>query len=149
LYRYNLFQDDQLSGTQRFSLLTGIIIPTANGRDLSAQAGFVYTLFFNRHELDLGALYQKDLNDWPDSGRYDVSWQYRLFPADYPDWGIANELYSVLELNGRWHEKDNMTHQVTAGLQLINQKFVIEGGIIKDINNEHDLRYVISTRFHF
>jgi hypothetical protein len=27
----------------------------------------------------------------PDGARYDVSWQYRMTPAEYPDWGLVSE----------------------------------------------------------
>jgi hypothetical protein len=149
LYRHILWQKDRLSGTTRAGLLAGAVIPTGNKRDAAAQAGFVYTHFINRHEMDIDGLYQKGIDNRPDSGRYDISWQYRLLPVEYPEWGITSELYSVLELNGRWNEGNNMTHQVTAGLQWVHQKVVIEGGIVQDINNEHDFRYILSTRFHF
>jgi hypothetical protein len=149
LYRHNLWQKDSISGTNRFSVLAGATIPTKSSRDFAGQAGFVYTRFYNRHEIDIDALFKLGIDNRPDSGLYDLSWQYRLSPTEHPVWGIANEIYSILELNGRWNEHSNMTHQITAGIQWIHQKIVIEGGIAKDINNEHELRYILSTRFHF
>jgi len=94
-------------------------------------------------------LYQAGLDQRKDSGRYDLSWQYRLAPAVYPDWGIATEWNSVLEFNGRWQENIKITHQVTAGLQWIHPSWVLEGGIVKDINNNHETHILISTRIHF
>jgi len=149
LYRYTILQDDFFSGTSRLALLGGAIVPSDNVRDPVVQAGFVYTFFENRHEFDVDALYQAGIDNRPDSGRYDISWQYRLSPSTYPDWGIESELNAVTELNGRWREGNKITHQVTIGLQLINPTWVIEGGIIKDINNDNELSIILSTRFHF
>lgn len=149
LYRHIVWQQDSKSGTDRLGLLGGVIVPTENDRDAAVQAGFVFTHVKNRHEIDIDALYQSGINNRADSGRYDISWQYRLSPSEYPDWGIGQELNSVLELNGRWAEGDNITHQMTVGLQWIHQKLVIEGGIAKDINNAKEMRFILSTRFHF
>jgi len=149
LYRHIVWQQDSLSGTDRLGLLGGVIVPTENDRDAAVQAGFVFTHVKNRHEIDIDALYQSGVNNRADRGRYDISWQYRLSPSEYPDWGIGQELNSVLELNGRWAEGNNITHQLTAGLQWIHQKLVIEGGIAKDINNAKETRFILSTRFHF
>ena len=149
LYRHMTWQQDSQSGTNRLGLLGGFIVPTENDRDAVIQAGFVFTHVKNRHEIDIDTLYQSGIDHRANRGRYDISWQYRLSPSEYPDWGIGQELNSVLELNGRWTEKNNITHQMTVGLQWIHQKLVIEGGIVKDINNAEEIRYILSTRFHF
>ena len=67
----------------------------------------------------------------------------------YPDWGIESELNTVTELNGRWKEGNEITHQITIGLQLVNPAWVIEGGFVKNLNNNNDLSFLLSTRFHF
>jgi hypothetical protein len=149
LYRHIVWQQDTLSGTDRLGLLGGVIVPTENDRDAAIQAGFVFTHFKNRHEIDIDALYQSGTANRPDSGRYDISWQYRLSPVEHPDWGISTELNTVLELNGRWNEGNSVTQQITAGLQWVHKKTVIDGGVVQDLNNAHETRYLISTRFHF
>ena len=149
LYRHTVIQNDFSSGTSRLALLAGAIVPSDNNRDPAVQAGVVYTFFKNRHEFDIDALYQVGIDNRADSGRYDISWQYRLSPAVYPDWGITSELNTVTELNGRWQEGNEITHQVTLGLQLVNPTWVIEGGLVKSLNNHHDLSVMLSTRFHF
>lgn len=154
LYRHIVWQQDHLSGTNRLGLLGGVLIPaddipTGSHQEAAVQAGFVFTHFKNRHEIDIDALYQAGMDNRPDTGRYDISWQYRLAPNQRPDWGIAPEIYSVLEFNGRWREGQSTTHQVTTGLQWVHQQWVVEGGVAKDINNKHELRYILSTRFHF
>lgn len=149
LYRHTVIQDDFFSGTSRLALLGGAIVPNNSVRDPAVQAGFVYTFFKDRYEFDIDALYQAGVDNRPDSGRYDISWQYRLSPSFYPYWGIEPELNAITELNGRWEEGNEVTHQITIGLQLVNPTWVIEGGFVKNISNNNDLSVMLSTRFHF
>ncbi len=149
LYRHIIWQDDYHSGTNRLGLLGGIIVPTASKHEMAIQTGFVFTLFSNRYEIDIDGLYQAGINNRPDSGRFDISWQYRLLPNEYPDWGMLSELYAVIELNVRWNEGNNLTHQLTTGLQWVQKSWVVEGGIARDINNKSDWHFILSTRFHF
>jgi len=149
LYRHIVWQKDTFSGTKRFGFLGGVIIPTDSERDAAVQAGFVYTYFKDRNEIDVDILYQEGLQKRLNSAKYDISWQYRLYPTQRPTWGFSQEINTILELNGRYKEGDKITHQVTAGLQLIDQTWVLEGGIVKDINNAKELRYLLSVRFHF
>ena len=155
LYRHIVWQNDRFSGTDRLGLLAGVIAPTESDRNAAVQAGFVFTHFKNRNEIDVDVLYQAGMNDRKNSARYDVSWQFRLLPSERAEWGLTPELNSVLEFNGRWLEgnhwlEGNRTvHQLTVGLQWIHQKWVLEGGIAKDISNGHESRYIMSTRFHF
>ena len=153
LFRQIISQNDFLNGTGRLGLLGGAIIPTDKDRDAAIQAGAVYTQYKGRHEVDVDALYQSGTASRADAARYDVSWQYRLLPAERPDWGIAKELNSVLEINGRWKQGDKLIHQATAGLQWIDQKWVLEAGVTQDLNEgksaNKELRYLLSARFHF
>lgn len=149
LYRHTIWRRDTAFGTDRLGLLGGAIIPTANDRDPAAQAGFVYTHFELRHEIDIDLLYRTGVEERLDSGQYDASWQYRLSPVARSDWGLAREIYSVIELNGRWRETNIISHQITVGLQWIHQKLVVEGGMVRDINNEKEPQILLSTRFHF
>jgi hypothetical protein len=149
LYRYIAWRKDSYSGTDRLGLLGGAVVASDSDRDSAIQVGLVYTHFKNRHEIDGDILYQAGIDDRIDTARYDLSWQYRLSPANRPDWGLPAELYGVLELNGRWLDDEDVIHQVTAGLQWIHQKLVIEGGIVKDIRNGDESRVILGTRFHF
>lgn len=149
LYRHIVWQDDTFDGTNRLAFLGGLIVPGSKDRDAGTQAGFVFTHFKNRNEIDVNLLYQAGLGNRPDSGRFDVSWQYRLLPNEYPEWGLASELNTVLEINGRWQEGSNTTHQLTAGLQWIKKRWVFETGISKDLNQQNQLSYLFSSRYHF
>jgi len=149
LYRQIVWQVDNDIGTSRLGLLGGAILPTESSRDGQLQVGAVATFFRRRYEWDLDLLYQKGHDQAPDSGRYDISWQYRLSPAVYPAWGIGSEWDGVLELNGRWLEGNETIHQFTAGLQWIHRRWVLEGGVVQDLNGPEDRRFVLSTRIHF
>jgi hypothetical protein len=148
LYRHTAWQQNRYNGTSRLGLLGGAIVPTQDDRDGAIQAGFVLTHVNNRHEFDVDALYQDGLGTRPDSGRYDMSWQYRLLPSSRPDWGISPELNSVLELNARWNEASGTLRQATAGLQWVSQKWVLEAGIVRNLNATENWHYLLSTRFH-
>ena len=149
LYRHTIMQNDSENGTNRLALLGGFVIPTDNNREVAAQTGFVFTRFHQRYEIDVDALYQKGFAHRPDSARYDISWQYRIKPSVLPDWGISNELYTVLELNGRWQQGNKTSQQLTTGLTWAKAKYVLEAGLVKELNNRRDTHIVLSTRFHF
>ncbi len=149
LYRRTIWQDDRKHSTTRVALLTGVVLATDSKRDNALQLGMVATFYRDRHSFDVDALYRYGMGSRPDDGRYDVSWQYRLSPSEYPDWGFPTEWYSVVELNGRWRDGDAVDHQLTAGLQWIRHNWVVEGGVIQTINNDHETQYLLSTRLHF
>lgn len=149
LFRYTILQKDVFSGTSRLGFLSGVTVPVNNENDPAIQAGIVYTYFKNRVEIDIDAVYQAGTGNLPDTGRYDISLQYRLAPSIYREWGLETEVNVVTELNGRWTEGNKVTRQITLGLQLIDSVWVIEGGIIKGINNNYDTGVILSARFHF
>lgn len=149
LYRNIVYQRDRLDSTLRLGLLGGFVIPTDSDRDSAVPLGFVATYYKGRNEVDVDALYQFGLSDRKDSGRYDISWQYRLVPAEYPDWGIESELNSVIELRGTWKEDEKTIQEATLGLQWIHQAWVVEGGAVRDLNGPDETRFILSVRLHF
>lgn len=149
LYRPIIWQVDAPASTSRLGLLAGIVVPGDSDRDFALQGGAVTTFYRGRYGWDLSFLYRAGLGDRLDQARYDVSWQYRLAPAEYPDWGIGAEWDGVLELGGRYREGDSMVHQATAGLQWIHQGWVLEGGVTRDLNGPKDTRLLVSVRIHF
>jgi hypothetical protein len=149
MYRQITLQNDSAEGTNRLGLLGGAVISTNSNRDSALQGGFVFTHFKNKNEIDVDFIYQKGLGERLDNGRYDLSWQHRLLPKVRPDWGFSTEINSVIELNGRWKESNSTTHQLTLGLQKVYKTWVLESGVTKDINKNHDVSYLLSTRFNF
>ncbi len=148
LYRHIVLQYDRDTGTDRLGLLGGIIIPTDGDRDEAAQIGAVFTRFQGRNEIDLNVLYQQGLGNRDNTARYDLSWQHRVRPSEYPEWGLPNEWYLVTELGGRWSERHSTIHQVTVGFQRVTKRWVLEGGVIQDLNGPNYTRYLFSVRFH-
>ncbi len=63
-------------------------------------------------------------------------------------WDRVSEWDVVVELNGRWREGAEVTHQVTAGLQWIHQRYVLEAGVVQDLNGPESTQFVSSARFH-
>lgn len=149
LYRHIVWRKDYFEGTDRLGLLLGMLLPSQSENDSASQAGLVFTHFKNRNEIDGDIIYHFGNGDRPDSARYDLSWQYRLSPVRRPAWGLTPELNSVLELNGRWQENEDVVHQATVGLQWIHPRLVLEGGFVRDISNGDESLILLSTRLHF
>ncbi len=149
LYRHTVWQRDRRSGTSRLALLGGTLLPTGAGHDTSLQAGAVATFYRRRHEWDLDLLWTAGLGAAPDQGRYDIAWQYRLWPARHPRRGTPGEWDLDLELGGRWRQGGPWVHQLTAGLQWIHRRWVLEGAWVRDLNGPRDHRFLASLRLHF
>jgi len=148
LYRHMVWQQNFKAGTHRLALLGGGLIPTNKTSDGGAQVGFVATFYRNRHELDLDGLWMPGFGQSRNQALFDVSWQYRLWPLVYPATGLGSELNSVLEYNGRQQEGEHLIHQTTLGLQWIHPTWVLEGGLVKDINAPYETQLIVSVRFH-
>ena len=148
LYRYTVWRMDRPEGTSRLGLLGGAILATDTARDHQAQLGAVATFYRDRHEWDMDFLWIDGLGKSLDSARYDISWQYRLSPDVYPAWGIGSQWNAVLELGGRWQRSQSTTHQATLGGQYIQRQWVVEAGIVRDVNDPHETRYIASFRWH-
>ncbi len=150
LYRNILWQDLDSRNPTRFGLLLGAVVPTESDRDPKASAGFVVTHVHDRHEVDIDALWQQGIDDASNTLRYDVSWQYRIFPKEYPEWGLSSQVNTVLEFAGRGVEGNTVVQQITGGFQwVVTPRWVLEGGVTQDLNGPDDTNYIISTRFHF
>ncbi len=148
LYRHTVWQDDHPTGSNRLALLGGILIPTNSISDGGIQGGAVATFYKGRQELDIDGLWQQGIGDSPNRAQYDISYQYRLYPAVYPEADLSAEWDGVIEYNGRWIQNNDLIHQATVGLQWIHAHWILEGGMIQDINASHDTRFIVSTRYH-
>jgi len=149
LYRYTAWQQDYAGGSNRIGLLGGGLIPTNKTSNGGIQVGAVATFYKGRHELDVDGLWGEGFRrKSPDRAQYDISYQFRITPAEYPESGLSAEWDAVVEYNGRWIEGKTLVHQATVGLQWIHPTWVIEGAVIKDINTPHDCQLMISVRYH-
>lgn len=150
LYRYNFWQDIDSIDSSRVGILIGGVIPTDHDRDPRASVGLVATRIDDRHEWDADVLWQQGIDDALDTIRYDLSWQYRIYPYEYPDWGLSSVVNTVIEFAGRGVEGETVVQQLTAGFQwIVTPRWVLEGGFTQDLNGPHNSSYTISTRFHF
>jgi hypothetical protein len=148
LYRYTAWQKDFSEGTYRLGLLGGGLIPTNNASNGGAQGGAVATFYKGRHELDLDALWRQGFGKSPNRAQYDASYQFRLSPAEYPETGLTSQWNAVVEYNGRWQQTQQLIHQATLGLQWVHPSWVLEGGIVHDLNANHDNQLLLSVRYH-
>ena len=150
LYRNIVWQDLDSINPTRIGLLVGAAIPTESDRDPKASAGFVVTHAKERNEWDVDALWQQGIDDAPNTLRYDISWQYRIYPKEYPEWGLSSLVNTVVEFGGRGEEGDTVVQQVTGGFQwVVTPRWILEGGVIQDLNGPDDTNFLVSTRFHF
>lgn len=151
LYR-NLVRQNIDSGikSSRFGILLGGVAPTDSDRDPKASAGVVYTYVNDKHEFDTDVLWQQGIDDAKNALRYDLSYQYRLFPKEYPEWGLSTLVNAVVEFAGRGVEGNTVVQQFTGGLQwVVTPRWVLEGGVTQDLNGPNDTNFIFSTRFHF
>jgi hypothetical protein len=106
-------------------------------------------MYRQRSEWDFDVVWMEGLGRSGDNARYDVSWQYRLTPSEYPQWGIPTEWQSVVELGGRYAEGSEMLHQLTVGALWVHPRWVLETGIIQNLNGPGVTSFLLGIRAHF
>lgn len=174
LGRVTFFVDDYAAlSSRRLALLVGMKFPTGTGRfgtdSFDPIIGAVGTWAFNRHELDLDAIYavttkRRDF-EAGDEFRYDLAYRYRLWPERFGR--RLQQFNALLELNGRWTAKtraEGMTVSdsggnllyLSPGAQFIAKRFIVEASVQipvwQDRNGsqlEDDLIAVLSVRIPF
>lgn len=150
LYRPTVLQKDFPAGTHRVAPLLGAFIPTDKARDERLQAGAVYTWYQNRGQFDVNALWFTGTGNAPDGGRYDIAFDWRLAPAQYPEWGRPMEWHGIVELGGRYQAGNAVQHQLTVGGRLVFSRVMFEAGVIQGLNEPgDDTSLLVSSRVHF
>ncbi len=149
LYRGTVYQHDEPKATRRLAVIGGLRLPTDSSLDPQIATGLVATVYKKRSEWDFDLVWMEALGRSGDNARYDVSWQYRLTPAEYPEWGIPTEWESVIELGGRYAEGSEMVHQLTVGALWVHPSWVLEAGIIQDLNSPNTTSFLLGIRKHF
>jgi hypothetical protein len=149
LYRGTVYQHDRPNATRRIAVIGGIRVPTDSDLDPQIAAGVVATLYQQRSEWDFDLVWMEGTGRSGNNARYDVSWQYRLTPSEYPEWGIPTEWESVVELGGRYTEGSEMVHQLTVGALWVHPSWVLEAGIIQDLNGPGATSLLLGIRKHF
>jgi hypothetical protein len=174
LGRFTFFVDDYAPlSTRRAALLVGMKFPTGTDRigtdSFDPIFGAVGTWAFNRHELDLDALYtvttkRRDF-EAGDEFRYDLAYRYRLWPARFGKRLL--QLNGLLELNGRWTAKSRADGTTLAasggnvlflspGVQFIAKRIILEASfqipVWQNLNGSQlkdDWTAVVSARIPF
>lgn len=158
LGRYQVFQLDRPGETFRAQVLGGLKFPT--GRDDESDSlgrlpqplqlgsgsydpivGGVFTWQRLRWQADFDVTYKinTEANDFRfgNTLAHDAAFQYRLSPWTLPEEGVPSFVYGVLELNGIWAERSELsggnigasggyTLFVSPGLQYVTRRWIAE-----------------------
>ncbi len=174
LGRYTLWWDDYAPlSTRRAAFLAGVKLPTGADRfgaeTFDPILGGVATWAFDRHEIDLDALYtvstQRNGFRQGDRFRYDLAYRYRLWPSRFGKRLL--QLNGLLELNGQWSDGDGQDGRqvvdsgghvlyLAPGLQLAAKTWILEASfqvpVAQDLHGsqvEQDFVAVVSVRIPF
>lgn len=149
IYRHITTQSFSKGKSLRAGYLAGFVAATDGSGNVWAQAGPVATWSQGRHAVDTDLLWVAGLGAINSMARYDLSWQYRVFPKKRSAWGDDAEWFSVSEIGGRWTQGGELIHQATFGLQRIATRWIIEGGVIHNLTGAAQTSLLISTRIRF
>jgi hypothetical protein len=113
LVRQTVYARDALQRTSRLGLLAGLEIPSGkdefSSHSTDYQLGAVYTLQDGRHELDSDLIYKINTEgrgrELGDQLQYDLAYQLRVSPWEWPERGTPSQIYLVLEANGNTGQK--------------------------------------------
>lgn len=171
--RHTIYQYNSFLRTSRFALLGGVKLPTGSNEFTSESTdwrfGGIYTLQDNRHEIDASLVYSINTEaegvEKGDTLAHDLSYQLRLFPRSWPDRGVPAQINFVMELNGLYAQKDEVSGiksndfggyqlYLSPGFQWVSRQFIIEGlfqqPIVQDLSGtqaEEDYRAILGVRF--
>ncbi|MBI2928688.1 MAG: transporter [Verrucomicrobia bacterium] len=158
LGRHQIFQLDRPGETFRAQLLGGLKLPTGEDDERDAlgrlpqplQLGSgsydpivagVFTWQRLRWQADFDVVYKinTEANDFRfgNTLAHDAAFQYRLWPWQLPERGVPHFVYGVLELNGVWAERSELsggnigasggyTLFLSPGLQYVAKRWVAE-----------------------
>lgn len=149
LYRHITSQRFSKGQSWRAGYLAGVEAATDGSGGVSAQVGPVATWSRGRHEVDADLLWIDGLGTVNSKARYDLSWQYRVYPKKRSAWGDAAEWFTVSELGGRWTQGGVLVNQATLGLQRIATRWIIEAGVIHNLTGPARTSVLVSTRIRF
>ncbi len=175
LLRQTVYARDAVQRTSRLGLIGGLEIPVGS-EDFSSHStdfvlGGVYTLQTGRHEFDADLLYNvnteaRDL-DLGEELQYDLAYELRLFPWQWPERGTPSQLYAVIEANGRSIERARSNGMelddtggtvvfLSPGIQWVTQRIIYETSlqvpVIQNLNGsqvETDFVATAGVRIQF
>jgi hypothetical protein len=157
LVRQTVHARDALQRTSRLGLLAGLEIPLGkdefSSHSTDYQFGAVYTLQDGRHELDADLTYKINTEgrgrELGDEVQYNLAYEVRISPWEWPERGTPSQIYLVIEANGKTRQEtrnDGMKLGNTGGtivflspgIQLVTRRVIYEGSIqipvVQDLN---------------
>lgn len=175
LVRQTVHARDALQRTSRLGLLAGLEIPSGkeefSSHSTDYQLGAVYTLQDGRHELDADLIYKINTEgrgrELGDELQYDLAYQVRVSPWEWPERGTPSQIYLVIEANGKTSREtrsDGAKRDDTGGtivflspgIQFVTRRVIYEGSIqipvVQDLNGgqvETDFVAATGVRFQF
>jgi len=185
--RYSLYQDNMRGETLRFAVFGGIEAPTGKegvsdslGRlpqplqpgsgSWDGFGGGVFTWQTLKWQFDASLAYQANTEannfEFGDEGRFDASYQYRLWPDALKN-HTSTFIYGVLESNAAWAGRNTIngrknpdsggfTWRLAPGIQYVTQRLILEAAVqLPVVQNrrgqelENDFIVTIGFRINF
>ncbi len=148
LVRQTVYARDALQRTSRLGLLAGLEIPSGkeefSSHSTDYQLGAVYTLQDGRHELDADLIYKINTEgrgrELGDELQYNLAYEVRVSPWEWPERGTPSQIYLVIEANGKSSQEarsdgaklddsGGTTVFLSPGIQLVTRRVIYEGSI--------------------
>lgn len=175
LVRQTVHARDALQRTSRLGLLAGLEIPSGkeefSSHSTDYQLGAVYTLQDGRHELDADLIYKINTEgrgrELGDELQYDLAYQVRVSPWEWPERGTPSQIYLVIEANGKTSRETRSDGAklddtggtivfLSPGIQFVTRRVIYEGSIqipvVQDLDGgqvETDFVAATGVRFQF
>jgi len=159
LVKVRIVQKDELLKTTRIGLIGGVEMPTGKDRFSSDSFdpifGSVYTYQTDRGEWDADLIYKWNTGSGVqsfDTLRYDLAYQHRVWPVEYPEKGIPTLWNIVAEANGSYSTQGNHLVFLSPGIQCVTKRWILESSIqlpvIRDLKgNNPEPDFVLTGGF--
>ncbi len=157
LVRQTVYVRDALQRTSRLGLLAGLEIPSGkdefSSHSTDYQLGSVYTLQDGRHELDADLIYRINTEgrglELGDELQYNLAYEVRVSPWEWPERGTPSQIYLVIEANGKTSQETRSAGAklndtggtivfLSPGIQFVTRRVIYEGSIqipvVQDLN---------------
>lgn len=175
LLRQQIYARDAVQRTERLGLLGGLEVPTGKDEFSSHSTDFllggVYTLQSGRHELDADLIFKVNTEardvDPGEELQYDVAYQLRVRPWQWPERGTPSQIYAVIEANAisaekaisdgsRFDDTGGTVVLLSPGIQWVTPRVIYEVSlqfpVIENLNGdqvETDLVALSGVRIQF
>ncbi len=136
LAKYRIYQKDEFLKTTRIALIGGLETPTGKDRFSSDSFdpifGGVYTHQTDQGEFDADLIYKWNTGSGTqsfDTLRYDLAYQHRVWPLQYPEKGVPALFNIVAEVNGLYTTQGSNMVFLSPGVQFVTKRWILESSI--------------------